>query len=677
MAHDYVKEGLEVEKSTGRVGIQILATLVGGMLLISSFAAQFLFGKSEGSDTNIYATLLGMVSAILLGAPLVWVAIKDMLRGHMHMNELVALAVIAAFAIQQYQESAAIAFFMIIAVLIENRTALGAQASIESLVRITPTRAHLVRGEQESEVEAKDLKPGDVVRVRPGDNIPADGRVVRGMSTVNQANITGESLPVDKVEGDDAFGGTINVTGVMDIEVTKAGQDTTLGRVKDLILQAERTRIPIMRMIDSYAAWYTPTILMIVGIVLFFVTKLGLSNPMERAIAMLVVACPCALILATPTAMVAALSAAARLGVLVKSVVDLEAARNLTAIIFDKTGTLTTGQLQVSRLAPSAGVEGAELLRIAGSVEQNSRHPVARAVTDVAKRARLMLAEVQGFEEVSGRGVKGVIEGQQVFVGRANWITSTDTPGIQLVDGAAQEIAGVQESQETEGLSVLYVVRGGQMLGWIGLEDNTRPQAAAAMDRLRELGLNRLIIVTGDRESVARRVAAQMHTDYRAEVLPHQKLEMVDELKSKGHRVAVIGDGVNDAPALAAGDISIAMGAAGSDVAIHSANIALMNNNLNRIPFLIDLSRRTSGIIRQNLWIGGLFILIFMALAAFGYVSPILAAVLHVASGLVVTFNSARLVRAGEEIEMADADAAKSPVRRVAGSSTQAVPAVA
>jgi Cd2+/Zn2+-exporting ATPase len=655
MAHDYVKESLEVEKSTGRVGVQILATLVGGMLLISSFAAQILFGPGEGGNANIYATLLAMVSAILLGAPLVWVAVKDILRGHTHMNELVALAVIAAFAIQKYQESAAIAFFMIIAVLIENRTALGAQASIESLVRITPTRAHRLRGGEETEIDAKELVPGDIVRVRPGDNIPADGRIVRGTSTVNQANITGESLPVEKAEGDDAFGGTINVTGVMDIEVTKAGEDTTLGRVKDLILQAERTRIPIMRMIDRYAAWYTPTILMIVGIVLFFVTKLGLPNAMERAIAMLVVACPCALILATPTAMVAALSAAARLGVLVKSVVVLEAARNLTAIIFDKTGTLTTGQLQVSRLAPAEGVEGAELLRIAGSVEQNSRHPVARAVTDVARRARLMLADVQGFEEVSGRGVRGAIEGQDVFVGRANWISEGEM--ARLAPGVAPAIAAIQASPETEGLSVLYVVKQGQLLGWIGLEDNTRPQAAASMDRLRDLGLKRLIIVTGDRESVARRVAAQMHTDYRAEVLPRQKLEMVDELKAKGHRVAVIGDGVIDAPALAAGDISIAMGAAGSDVAIHSASIALMNNNLNRIPFLIQLSRMTSSVIRQNLCIGGFFIVIGEIAAAAGYVSPILAAVLHVVSGLVVIFNSARLVRAGEDIEQAEAAA--------------------
>ncbi|MCE9592459.1 MAG: cation-translocating P-type ATPase [Planctomycetes bacterium] len=672
MAHDYVKEAVEVEAETGRVSFQILATLVGGVLLVCSLVAEFSF------DNPDYATALAMLSAVLLGVPLVWVAIKDLYEGHTHMNELVALAVLASFAIGKYQESAAIAFFMIIAVLIENRTALGAQASIESLVRITPTRAHRVRDGAETEVEAKDLMPGDIVRVRPGDNIPADGKVARGTSTVNQANITGESLPVDKNEGDEVFGGTINVTGAMDIQVTKAGSDTTLGKVKELILQAERTRIPIMRMIDRYAGWYTPTVLMLVGIVLFFTMKLGLENPWERAITMLVLACPCALILATPTAMVAGLSAAARLGVLVKSVLDLEAARNLTAIVFDKTGTLTTGQLQVRRLSPVAdAVDSIEFVRVAASAEQHSKHPVARAVVDVARKARVTITEPTAFEEVSGRGVRATIDGRSVAVGRAKWLI--ESGGLDTATSAV--VSEVQSSPDAEGLSVLFVVRDGRLLGWIGLEDATRPEAAAAMDRLREQGLKRLIIVTGDRESVAKRVAAEMHTDYKAEVLPHEKLEIVDELKARGHKVAVIGDGVNDAPALAAGDISIAMGAAGSDVAIHSASIALMNNNLNRIPFLVDLSRQTGAVIRQNLVFGISFVLIFGTLAAMnmlgGANGPIIAAVLHVVSSLIVVFNSARLVRAGEDIEMAEASAGQKRERRPAAVAPSPMPATA
>lgn len=648
-AHSHVSDNLQLESQTGRLSLQIIATLLGGVLLICSIFARFLF------DSEFYYQSLGLLSALLLGVPLIWVAIKDLLSGHMHMNELVALAVLAAMVQGWYTEAAAIAFFMILSVLIENRTALGARASIESLIRITPTRASKLVNGNEVETEAKDLQPGDIVRVKPGDNIPADGLVRIGNSTVNQANITGESIPADKQEGDEVFGGTINLTGVMDITVTKAGTDTTLGRVKEMILQAERTRIPIARLIDRYAAWYTPTILMLVGITLFFTLQSEVEDAWSRAISMLVIACPCALILATPTAMVAALSSAARLGVLVKSVVDLEAARNLTAMVFDKTGTLTTGQLQVTRLFPAQGVEPAQLLKSAAAAEQNSRHPAARAVIEVARKARIKPAQTSSFEEVPGRGVIATLDGQQVIVGRGNWIVETHRATLQ--PEVAQQIQTAMNNPELEGLSVLFVVQSGQLLGSVGLEDNTRPEAAQAMDALREKGLKALIIVTGDRTSVAKRVAAAMHTDYRAEVLPHQKLEMVDELKAKGHKVCVVGDGVNDAPALAAGDISIAMGAAGSDVAIHSANIALMNNNLNRIPFLIELSRRTNAVIKQNLMIGAMFIVVFEGLAAAGYIPPIIAAILHVFSGLVVIFNSARLVRAGEDIEHSEAAA--------------------
>ncbi len=646
LAHDYVKDDLQLESQTGRVGLQIIATLIGGVLLVCSFCASLLF------DSAVHADILAALSAILLGAPLVVVAWRDLRSGHHHMNELVALAVLAAFAISEYQEAASIAFFMILSVLVESRTALGAQASIESLVKITPTKAHLLVDGTETEVEAHELKPGNVTRVRPGDNIPADGCVLSGQSTVNQATITGESIPADKTEGDEVFGGTINLTGVMDIEVTKAGSDTTLGRVKELILQAEGTRIPIMRMIDRYAHWYTPTVLMLVFIVWFFTVRSNTEGGWERIISMLVIACPCALILATPTAMVAGLSSASRLGVYVKSVVDLEAARNLTSMIFDKTGTLTTGELEVTALRPASGVEGAQLLAAAASAEQNSRHPVARAVVTVARKAKIALGETAGFEEVPGRGVSATVDGQQVHVGRPSWLLAEEQ--INLSQNAEEQIKLASASPEAEGLSVLFVVRDRELLGWIGLADNTRPQASAAMDQLRSLGLKRLVIVTGDRESVAKRVADQMHVEYKAEVLPAEKLKLVEQLKERGHRVAVVGDGVNDAPALAAGDVSIAMGAAGSDVAIHSASIALMNNNLNRIPFLIDLSRKTSAVVKQNLVIGVTFIVSFMTLAAMGHVSAITAAVLHLVSGLIVVFNSARLVRSGEQIELAE-----------------------
>jgi Cd2+/Zn2+-exporting ATPase len=646
------------DASVGRaLQLQIAATLVGATLLACSLVAQMLWSK------DFYPAVPAAAAAVLLGAPLVAAALRDLARGQAGMNALVALAVGGAAASGNYQESAAVALFMIVSGLIEKRTAIGAQASIESLIKLSPTKARRLGPAGEESVEAKDLRPGELVRVGPGDNIPADGRIVSGSSTVNQASITGESLPAEKSVGDDVFGGTINLTGVLDVEVTKAGADTLLGRVKDLILEAERTKTPIMRLVDQYAVWYTPTVLMLVGVVLFFALRSDPDTAFRRAIAMLVVACPSALILATPTAMVAALSAAARLGVLVKSVVTLEAARNLTAIVFDKTGTLTTGVLSVTKLAPQAGVSGAELLATAATAEQDSRHPVARAVTEMARRANVPLERPEAFEEVAGRGVAATVGGRRLMVGRPSWLVSA-VAGLPASDAAALE--AIQTADESAGMSVLAVVRDDRLLGWIGLEDNARPEAAEAVDRLRRLGIDRLVILTGDRRSVAEKVANQMHfSEYKAEVLPHEKLEMVDELKARGHRVAVIGDGVNDAPALAAGDISIAMGAAGSDVAINSASIALLNSNLNRIPFLVELSRRTIAVIRQNMIVGIVFIVAFLALAGAGYVSPVAAAALHIVSGLIVVFNSARLVRCGEDIEQAEA--AKAPAAMPAG----------
>ncbi|MAX27542.1 MAG: cadmium-translocating P-type ATPase [Phycisphaeraceae bacterium] len=657
--HDHDHGPSMAEQQDRKQKREFFLILLGGILLLAALAARYLLDTPDQGD------MIAAVAAVLLGQKIIRDAFKSLITGRCphdhghdhshahgeacdhdhahdephaheksHMEELVALAIIASFASGQYLESGSVAFFMLISSLIEHRTATGAFKAIEDLIRITPTRAFKLVDGQEVEADASELVEGDVVVVRPGDNIPADGVIVSGASTINQANITGESLPVEKSVDDEVFSGTTNETGVLQVRVTSAGKDSTLGKVKDLILQASFSKPAVVRLLDKYASFYTPTVLMIAGIV-YFITK-----DLNNAIVLLLISCPCAIILAAPTGMVAAISAASRLGVYVKNVSDLEVARRISAIIFDKTGTLTVGELDVSRLYPAEGVSPADLLQTAASVEHNSKHPVARALVRTAKKAQIELAQVTDFEEVAGRGVKATIDGQQIIVGREAWV------GEMGIDISSLDIS------EGEGMSLLFVARDGQVLGWVGMEDKVRAGAAHTMDELEDLQIKRRVMITGDRKSPAMKVAQQVHvTDVEYEALPGDKLELVKQLKANGHTVCVIGDGVNDGPALAAGDVSIAMGAAGSDVAINSATVALMNNNLNRLPFLIKLSRSTVTVIRQNLIGTMIYILFMIGLLWAGHLTPLGAAIGHGVSSIIVIFNSARLIREGEDLQ--------------------------
>jgi Cd2+/Zn2+-exporting ATPase len=607
-------------------------TLLGVIFVINAFVVDWLFESS-----HIVASGSAMIGAIILGYPVVWTSIQDLRRGLVGINELVGIAVLASFASGDYKTAGVVAFFMLMGEIIETRTAEGARQSIESLIKLTPTKARRITATGEEEVAAKDLAVGDVIRIRPGDNVAADGVIATGQGSFNQANITGESLPVDKRPGDEVFAGTQNLTGVLEVRVSRAGEDTTLGRVRDLILAAEKTRLPIMRIIDQYMGFYTPLVLVIGALVWAF------TGDLNRVISVLVVSCPCAFILATPTAMVAALSAAARLGILIKNVADIELAARINAFVFDKTGTLTTGRLAVSRLAPIGDIAPAELLRVAASAEKYSNHPTAKALATLAGEVGVSLTEPKDFSEAAGRGVKADIGGQPVLVGRAQWLRD---------NGVTEDFMKSVDLNETEGFSLLFIASAGKCIGWVGLQDQTRGEAKAALAELKECGVRRIAMISGDRQPVAARVAREIGCEEVAgDCLPQNKVEFVRNTKAKGYRVAVVGDGVNDAPALAAGDIGIAMGAAGSEVAIHSATIALMNNDLRRLPFLVKLSRSTRGVINQNFLFGVCFIIGGLTLASFGYLTPIVAAMMHNVGSLIVIFNSARLVRKGEELE--------------------------
>ena len=642
--------------------LPLAQTFIGLVFVVNSFVFTWFFADAASP----IAAGSAMIGAIILGYPIVWTAISDLRRGLLTTNELVALAVVASFGsanfqVGGYQQAGVIAFFMLMGQIIETRTAEGARQSIESLIKLTPAKARRVTKSGEEEIETRFLAVGDVIRVRPGDNVAADGVIITGQGSFNQANITGESLPVDKKPGDEVFAGTQNLTGALEIRVSRAGQDTTLGKVRDLILAAEKTKLPLMRIIDQYMGFYTPLVLLIGALVWAFTFDLS------RVIAVLIVACPCAFILATPSAMVAALSAAARLGILIKNVGDIELAARINAFIFDKTGTLTTGRLAVSRLQPMHGATPAELLRVAASAEKYSNHPTAKALAQLAGEAGVPVSEPKDFAEAAGRGVSARVEGAEVLVGRAQWLKE---------QGVAEDFLKSVDLNETEGFSLIFVARGGKCLGWIGLQDQTRAEAREALADLKTTGVRRIAMVSGDRQPVAARVAREIGCEeVMGECLPQNKVEFVRQMKAKGYRVAVVGDGGNDAPALAAGDLGIAMGAAGSEVAIHSATIALMNNDLRRLPFLVRLSRQTRSVINQNFLVGIFFVIGGLILSSLGTITPIFAAILHVVGSLIVVFNSARLVRQGEELEPHLAPAPDAPAPPAPALASKPVPA--
>lgn len=630
------QKGQDAHDDAGRIGLAIL----GGILVLNSYVAEKFF--SGGIDA--FAILLSaLIGSLLLALPIFWSAVKDLVQGKIYMNELVALALLAAFANGEYRTAGAVAFFMLVTIMLERKTAIGAEAAIEAVVRLTPRQARRIVDGVEEEVDAFDeLAVGDICRVRPGENFPADGVIVSGTSSVNQASITGESLPVDKSVDSEVYAGTQNLTGLIDFRVSRIGTDTTLGKVRQLIADAERSKLPIMRMIDRYVGYYTPTILMIAALVWFFTGKI------DRVIAVLVMSCPCALVIATPSAVIAAIAAASRLGILIKDISLLEIAAKVKVIVFDKTGTLTEGNLEVARLQPAEGVELADLLAVATTTEYHSNHPAAEAMKKLAAEAGIAWRDPDDYTEVAGKGVRARFEGKDCLVGRESWLREEglDTTGM----------ADTLSSEATTGMSIVFVARDQQLLGWIGLRDAIRTVTPEAVSQLHELGIKQCCMVTGDNEAVAKEVGRKIGIDeIEAGCLPEEKAAYVQRLKDSGLLVAVVGDGVNDAPALAAGDISIAMGAIGSDVAVQSASIALMNNDLRRIPFFVALARKARLFMNQNLAIGLGFILLGLYFSTVGIVTPVVAAVLHSTSSLFIIFNSARLVRAGEDLQTAEA----------------------
>jgi Zn2+/Cd2+-exporting ATPase len=633
--------------------------LIGAVLVIATVIARNLPGLNTIVSDQV-ASIPAIIGALLLGFPLFSAAFNEVFReGRASTSSLCALAILGSLATGNYVAAGFLAFILLIADQFVRQRAWGAQRAIEELVGLTPDVARVVRGGAEVEVALNQVQVGDVIRVKPGENLPVDGVVVNGRTTINQASLTGEAVPHEASAGEPVYAGTTNLSGVIDLKATQVGQDTTIGRVTQLIREAESSRSTRQLMVEQVARFFVPVCLS-VAFVVWFITK-----DAQRALTTLVVACPSALLLASPLAVVAAFAAAARLGILIKKVNYLEEAASIDTIVMDKTGTITTGRFAVSRLVPAEGVDGAELLQAAVNGEQHSSHPLAKSIMKTAAQARIEPDGSTDFEELHGRGIKARTSVGEVCVGRSSWLMET-FPHVR------SEIESVEK--RIEGMSGVHVVKDSRYLGVVGLEDRMRSNAKPVIGRMRELGVRRVDILTGDRLSVAERVGRAVGVDHiEAECLPEEKHEHIQQMVKDGRRVMMVGDGINDGPSLAAADVGVAMGLGGSDIAANSAGVALMNDDLSRIPFLIELSRKTRVIIAQNIAAAIIISMVGLVLAATGRLALfgagsaiIIAAIYHVVGDVFVIANSFRLFRFGEAFgsELTELDAEEAPVRR-------------
>ena len=618
-----------------RLETWILVYLFGGVLVFTSTVIRF-FGLAPDGIQVIPA----MIGSVLLGIGLLVNAYRELRSARPAISTLATLAILAAISQGFYEVAGYVAFILLIANQALTRTAWGARRAIEELASLTPDTARLVTDGQEQKVPLAQIKVGDTVRVRPGENLPVDGTVTAGASSVNQASLTGEALPVEVEPGAEVFAGTTNLTAAIELRTTSVGQDTTIGKVAELINEAESSRTPRQELAEQVARYFLIVAFATAGLVWYF------TQDPERAIAVLIVVCPASLVLASPTAMMAAFAAAARLGIMIKQTSYLEAAINIDTFVFDKTGTITTGKFAVSRLAPAEGVQGKDLLQAAADAEQASNHPLARSIIDTAKQARIKPATSATVEEIHGAGVKASFNDEhgshiEIFAGRPTWI-ATEHPQLK------EQIESVEA--QIEGMSGVHVLRQGHYLGAVGLEDKLRYNAKGVVEKLRELGARAVYLMTGDRLAVAKRVGKTVAVDrIEAECLPEEKHRIIGDMVNAGRRVLMVGDGINDGPSLAAADVGVAMGLSGSDIATNSAGVALMTDDISRVPFLVMLARRTRAVITQNIGFSILIALAGLILAASGQINILLALIFYLAALVFVLANSARLVRFGEE----------------------------
>jgi Zn2+/Cd2+-exporting ATPase len=624
----------EPVRATGSVRARRILVVVSGVALAAGPLTR-LFDAPRALEVALLA-----LSVVTGGLYTVRRALSAARTFSLDINVLMLVAVAGAVLIGEWFEAATVVFLFALAQFLEARSMDRARGAIRALMDVTPVEALVRRDGAERRVSVDEVAVGDTIIVKPGEKIPLDGRVAAGESHVNQAPVTGESLPIDKCPGDDVFAGTINGRGALEVTVTRPRRDTTLARIIHLVERAQAQRAPSQAFVDRFARWYTPAVLVLALAIASIPPLAGApAGPwLYRALVLLVISCPCALVISTPVSIVSALAAAARKGVLIKGGVHLERTGAVRCVAFDKTGTLTKGRLHVTDVEPLDGASAETVLGLAAALEIRSEHPIGRAIVRRAEAAGIAVAAGDSFQALPGRGAEARIAGSPAVVGSHRLFEERGLCSPKIHDRL--------DALAARGRTAILVARGSEAIGVIGVADELRESSRDAVDLLRQQGVRRVALLTGDNAETANAIAREIGVDeVRAELLPEDKVAAIEDLRRRYGTVVMVGDGVNDAPALATADVGIAMGAAGSDAALETADVALMADELLKIPYAVRLSRATVRNIRANIAFSLALKATFLGLAVAGIATLWMAVVADMGASLIVIANGLRLLR--------------------------------
>lgn len=606
------------------------------VILLIGISLQFSLEKEHPVviTTFIIAILVGGYDLFISG-------FKNLFRFYFDLHTLMTIAIIGAAFIGEWVEGAAVVILFAISEGLESYSVDKARQSIKSLVDIAPNHATIRHHNEVIEVHVDKIQINDIMLIKPGEKVAMDGEVISGNTSINQAAITGESIPVQKQAGDEVFAGTLNEEGSIEVRVTKLVDDTTIAKIIHLVEEAQAEKAPAQKFVDRFALYYTPAIM----IIAFFVTVIpplflgaDWSHWVYLGLATLVVGCPCALIISTPVAMVTAIGNAAKQGVLIKGGIHLEETGRLNIIAFDKTGTLTKGIPEVTHIVPLTTIEEEKVLQIARAIEEYSQHPIASAIIREANKRELSKKVATNFQSILGKGAQANVNKNLFYIGNATLFNNT--PAFNTIPW------NQMESLQQEGHTAMLLGTNKQIVALIAVADPIRETSYTIIDKLKTLGIKHTIMLSGDNHFTANAIAKKIGmTDVQGDLLPTEKLNVIDELKEKHERVGMVGDGVNDAPALASATIGIAMGGAGTDAALETSDIALMDDNIDKLPYTIGLSKHTLKVIKQNISFAFIIKIIALLLVIPGWLTLWIAVVADVGATLIVVLNSMRLIK--------------------------------